>query len=60
MTMSLPRKKPTLRRSPQGPRPGGAPQLRNRAERPERTEPTRLLCFNKPYGVLSQFTPEGR
>ena len=20
----------------------------------------RLLCFNKPYGVLSQFTPEGR
>ncbi len=21
---------------------------------------TRLLCFNKPYGVLSQFTPEGR
>ena len=63
MTMSLPRKKPTLRRSPQGPRPGGAPQLRDRAERPqrpERTEPTRLLCFNKPYGVLSQFTPEGR
>jgi 23S rRNA pseudouridine2457 synthase len=22
--------------------------------------PTRLLCFNKPYGVLSQFTAEGR
>lgn len=22
--------------------------------------PPRLLCFNKPYGVLSQFTPEGR
>ena len=22
--------------------------------------PSRLLCFNKPYGVLSQFTPEGR
>jgi 23S rRNA pseudouridine2457 synthase len=21
---------------------------------------SRLLCFNKPYGVLSQFTPEGR
>lgn len=24
------------------------------------TTDTRLLCFNKPYGVLSQFTPEGR
>jgi 23S rRNA pseudouridine2457 synthase len=22
--------------------------------------PCRLICFNKPYGVLSQFTPEGR
>lgn len=22
--------------------------------------PARLICFNKPYGVLSQFTPEGR
>ena len=22
--------------------------------------PPRLICFNKPYGVLSQFTPEGR
>ena len=22
--------------------------------------PSRLICFNKPYGVLSQFTPEGR
>ncbi len=21
---------------------------------------SRLICFNKPYGVLSQFTPEGR
>ncbi|MDR1890289.1 MAG: pseudouridine synthase [Zoogloeaceae bacterium] len=24
------------------------------------SSPARLLCFNKPYGVLSQFTPEGR
>ncbi|MDT7519960.1 rRNA large subunit pseudouridine synthase E [Rhodoferax sp. TBRC 17660] len=22
--------------------------------------PSSLICFNKPYGVLSQFTPEGR
>ena len=38
------------------------PALRLRpafAERPD-TAPSRLLCFNKPYGVLSQFTPEGR
>ena len=24
------------------------------------TPPIKLICFNKPYGVLSQFTPEGR
>ena len=24
------------------------------------TPVSRLICFNKPYGVLSQFTPEGR
>ena len=24
------------------------------------SHPSRLICFNKPYGVLSQFTPEGR
>lgn len=28
---------------------------------PAATLPTsRLICFNKPYGVVSQFTPEGR
>ena len=24
------------------------------------SQASRLICFNKPYGVLSQFTPEGR
>ena len=24
------------------------------------SDASRLICFNKPYGVLSQFTPEGR
>src|SRR4051812_22546533 len=27
---------------------------------PASSEPARLIRFNKPYGVLSQFTPEGR
>ena len=27
---------------------------------PKTTGPLRLIRFNKPYGVLSQFTPEGR
>ncbi len=36
-------------RPPQRPRPRQAPR-----------EEARLVCFNKPYGVLSQFTPEGR
>ena len=58
--MNAPRKptlhKPTLRK----------PELRQRNARlqPEpkaqSSEPARLLCFHKPYGVLSQFTPEGR
>ncbi len=46
-------RKPTLHRNPAR-APKAAPP------RPARSEPTRLLCFNKPYGVLSQFTPEGR
>lgn len=36
-------------RPPQRQRPRQVPQ-----------EEARLVCFNKPYGVLSQFTPEGR
>ena len=35
------------------------PPASARALAPARA-PTRLLCFHKPYGVLSQFTPEGR
>lgn len=35
-----------------------------RPSRPKPPQPrpaaARLVCFNKPYGVLSQFTPEGR
>ncbi|WP_313300398.1 pseudouridine synthase [Diaphorobacter sp.] len=46
-------RKPTLHRNP-------ARAPRAVPSRPARSEPTRLLCFNKPYGVLSQFTPEGR
>ncbi|GAB2485786.1 pseudouridine synthase [Comamonas humi] len=39
--------------------------MRPRTARPQparapSTAAPRLLCFNKPYGVLSQFTPEGR
>ncbi|MBF5005379.1 pseudouridine synthase [Diaphorobacter caeni] len=58
--MNAPRRntlhKPTLRK----------PELRQRnagferEPRAKSNEPTRLLCFHKPYGVLSQFTPEGR
>ncbi len=53
-SMNFSPRKPTLTRA----------NLRTRREparvHTERSEPTRLLCFNKPYGVLSQFTPEGR
>lgn len=41
------------------PRPAKTPPPPPAAARAE-IAPTRLLCFNKPYGVLSQFTPEGR
>jgi 23S rRNA pseudouridine2457 synthase len=30
------------------------------SRQPSTDMPPRLICFNKPYGVLSQFTPEGR
>ncbi|WP_280188851.1 pseudouridine synthase [Delftia sp. PS-11] len=43
-------------------RPSQRPALRSRpdsASKPD-SSPSCLLCFNKPYGVLSQFTPEGR
>lgn len=43
-------------------RPSQRPALRSRpdlASKPD-SGPSCLLCFNKPYGVLSQFTPEGR
>ena len=43
------------------------PSLRNASNRSStqrqpapRPEVPRLLCFHKPYGVLSQFTPEGK
>ncbi|QNP47188.1 pseudouridine synthase [Diaphorobacter aerolatus] len=49
--MNFSPRKPTLHRPTQ--RLRGEPQRSN-------SEPARLLCFNKPYGVLSQFTPEGR
>lgn len=54
--MTFSPRKPTLHRTPSR-RRDNADQPRERAER---SGPTRLLCFNKPYGVLSQFTPEGR
>ena len=43
------------------PQPDPTPEMLNAA--PLACPPTpapRLICFNKPYGVLSQFTPEGR
>ncbi len=46
---------------PGGGRPGpGSPRPGVRREPAERAGPPRLLRFHKPYGVLSQFTPEGR
>ncbi|MBO9677969.1 MAG: pseudouridine synthase [Acidovorax sp.] len=49
------------------PRPPGAPRPTLRVRRqaatapvPARGTPARLIRFNKPYGVLSQFTAEGR
>lgn len=46
-----PPRRPTLRQRP---------TALNKPQPEETSEPSRLLCFNKPYGVLSQFTPEGR
>ncbi len=48
--LCLPAMKPTR---PARPRPLPPPASPGAA-------PVRLICFNKPYGVLSQFTPEGR
>ena len=47
------------------PRPvsSAAPSRRTALNKPSpkaANGPTRLLCFHKPYGVLSQFTPEGK
>ncbi|WP_042425948.1 pseudouridine synthase [Comamonas granuli] len=44
---------PAGKRPPAAARPAPAPA-------PARSAPPRLLRFCKPYGVLSQFTPEGR
>ena len=66
MTTQPPRR-PTLSR-PAGPvrtgpakaaRPPAAPTRRPVAERIA-PEAVQLICFHKPYGVLSQFTPEGQ
>ena len=64
--MNAPRK-PTLHRPTAGKSTFRKPELRERGSsrlqrepREKHNEPTRLLCFHKPYGVLSQFTPEGR
>lgn len=39
--------------------PTGRPAHLRSADKPDVAKTT-LVCFNKPYGVLSQFTPEGR
>jgi len=45
---------------PTPPRPARAPNPSRPPARPAAAAPPRLIRFNKPYGVLSQFTPEGR
>ena len=66
MTTQPPRR-PTLSRpaaaprtgAPKAQRPSAAPARRPVAERIA-PEAVQLICFHKPYGVLSQFTPEGQ
>ncbi|AYM96675.1 pseudouridine synthase [Acidovorax sp. 1608163] len=66
MTTQPPRR-PTLSRPAAAPRTGPAKATRpspapTRRPVTERIAPeaVQLICFNKPYGVLSQFTPEGQ
>ena len=66
MTTQPPRR-PTLSRPAAAPRTGPAKATRpspapTRRPVTERIAPeaVQLICFNKPYGVLSQFTPEGK
>ena len=45
---------------PMPPSPAAAPRPTLRVRGPAAPTAPRLIRFNKPYGVLSQFTPEGR